>query len=225
MKIASVSIGSSTAFSSQSDSNMIKLLERQKEQLQDQIKRISEGKLDDKTKQDQIKQLQDQIQQIEAEIQQKRADMLKQNRNTDQQETGSRSNNTGGEDSGSATDMFQLVQASGTYSRAKLMNSTRNSLNGKAKVLKTEIKLDGGRGGATEAKQAEVREIESKEQELGKKVGESFDTARKQLKKAKEAADDKGKEPAAADGAEKEALREEKLNSGEQKRTNLDIRI
>ena len=81
MNITSVSIKSDMSPSPFRDNNAIKLLEKQKAQLQEQIQKTNESKMDNKAKRDKIKQLHDQIQQIDMEILQRRREKLTQNDN------------------------------------------------------------------------------------------------------------------------------------------------
>lgn len=186
MGITPISAKSDIVFPSFNDNNVIKLLEKQKMQLQEQIQKTSESKLDDRTKQDRIKQLQDQIQQIDMEIQQKRNEKINQsqNQNTTQQAEISRVNGTAYEDSSNLGGMSHLIQASASYSQAKIMNSTKNDLNGKSNILKMEIKLDEERSGDAKAKRAELQKTEARKQMLDKKVEETLQISQKQVKEA-----------------------------------------
>lgn len=169
-----------------SDNNVIKLLEKQKMQLQEQIQKTNESKLDDKTKQERIRQLQDQIQQIDMEIQQKRNEKLNQNQSSNKEPAANQLNTGVSVDGSNLADMSHLMQASTTYSQAKIMNTTKSNLNARGNVLKMEIKLDEIRGGDAKTKKAELQETEQKGQMLDKKVGETLQTSQKQVKASKE---------------------------------------
>lgn len=192
MGITPVSNNSNAAFLPQGDKNSaIKLLEKQKEQLQEQIKQVSESKLDDKTKQDRIKQLQDQIEEINTEIQQKQTEKLNQNKKPDQQTADSKANTYNAGESNGMAGMSSLLGASAAYSQTKIINGVKNDLIGKGNVLKIEIKLDEGRRGTTKGKKAELRKTELKEKEVEKKAGEKIKTSQKLVR---EAADSDSKE-------------------------------
>jgi hypothetical protein len=186
MNITSVSINSNNVFSQTSDNNVIKLLDKQKTQLQEQIQKVNESKLDDMTKQDRIKQLQDQIQQIDTKIQQIQTERLNQNTNKNiiQQETNKQSDQTKDEYGSNLAGMPQLVQAGAAYSQAKIMHNMKDSLNGKGNILKIEIKLDGSRGGNPKTKIAELHEIESRGQLLDEKMGDALNVSQKQVKES-----------------------------------------
>lgn len=198
MNITSVTASSNVNNTLLGDNNAIKLLEKQKMLLQEQIERTNESKMDEKTKRDLVGQLQSQIQQIDMEILQRRAEKLNQNQNTgtkasDSQLTGSEGgygNNTSG--------LFDLVQAGTTYSQARLMNSTKNKLSGRARILEKEIAADEARslsGANANVKRKELAEIRSKEQALAGKVAETNQTAQNQTNEASRSAsgnDNKG---------------------------------
>ncbi|MFL0268063.1 FlxA-like family protein [Candidatus Clostridium radicumherbarum] len=184
MRIAPVSTNLKTDYSPLGDNNAIKLLEKQKMQMQEQIQKVRASKMDDKTKQEKIKSIQDQIEQINMEIQQRRSEMLNQNKNTNQENKSKQSNTDASEDNSNSADMSQLVQASTTYSQAKIIHRIKNSLNGKSNVLKIEIELDSGRGGDPKRKIADLHDTESRKQMLDKKESETLSTTRKQVKEA-----------------------------------------
>lgn len=215
MSIAPVSTNSNSILSPLSDNNAIKLLEKQKMQLQEQIQKTNVSKMDDKTKQDRIKQLQDQVQQIDIEIQQKQRERLDQSQSNNQQAANNQSNinnSTDNEDDSNLAGMPDLMQASSTYSRAKIMNSAKNSLNGKGRILKKEIESDESRslsGSKAVSKRQELQEIESREQILGKKVAETTQTAHNQVK----AASRKESENSDASNKDKNEINSDTLNT------------
>lgn len=166
------------------EDNVIKQLEKQKVQLQEQIQKVNESKMDDKMKQERIKALKEQIQQIDTEIHQRQMEKINQNKNQDnkQQNTGDKVDSI--EDNSGLTDISQLTQASATYTQAKIISTVRGNLKGKSNVLNMEIKLDSGRGGDPKRKVAELENIESKERIINKKWGKLIDTTSKHLKEA-----------------------------------------
>lgn len=184
MRIAPVTTNLKTDYSPLGENNAIKLLEKQKMQMQEQIQKVRASKMDDKTKQEKIKSIQDQIEQIDMEIQQKRSEMLNQNKNTNQENKSKQSNADAKEDSINSEGMSQLVQASTTYSQAKITHRIKNSLNGKSNVLKIEIQLDGGRGGDPKRKISDLHDTEARIQMLDKKESETLRTTRKHVKEA-----------------------------------------
>ena len=176
MNITPVSIKSDISPSPFRDNNAIKLLEKQKAQLQEQIQKTNESKMDNKAKRDKIKQLHDQIQQIDMEILQRRREKLTQNDNRQAADNQSGANSLTDYEDDHAAGMSDLIQASSAYSQAKVMNGTKNHLSGISRILKKEIELDEARslsGNKAVSKRQELQKIESREQMLGKKVGEA----------------------------------------------------
>lgn len=182
MGITPISGGSNNMTSPLGD-NGIKLLEKQKQLLQDEILKVKESKMDEKKKQEKIKSLQEQMQQIDAEIQQRRSEKLNKSQNVNQ-DTGSKRNAGSIEDNSDLAGLNQIALASNTYSKAKIINGVKSAMTGKSKILKQEIKLDEGRGFDPKWKRQELQEAESKQRELGEKVGETLQTAQKDLKEA-----------------------------------------
>lgn len=194
MSITPVSGNSNININPMKENNAIKLLEKQKMQLQEQIQQTNESKLDDKAKQERIKQLQDQIQQIDMEIQQIRIEKLNKSQNTSPKAEKDQSNKIDNTNSSNSGGMPQLIQADLTYSQAKMMNSIKKDLGSQRKVLEKEISLDESRGGTSKAKRTELQQIEAKERNLHKKVGEALGTVQDQVKEASEKESTKNKE-------------------------------
>lgn len=214
MSITPVHSNSSAIFSPLGDNNALKMLENQKQRLHEQIQKVNESKMDDKTKQEKVKQLQEQIYQIDAEIQQRQREKLSQS--TNQQPAEGQAaiyNHTATTNNSNQDCMATLVQASATYSQAKIMSGTKDELNSKGKVLKMEIKLDGARGVETKAKWEELHKIESKKQFLDKKVGETIEKAQNQMKEPSEKAveNPKNESASAASGSNYPRTQEDNL--------------
>lgn len=74
------------------------------------------------------------------------------------QKTGTAQQNTGL----SQASMEAMVSADSSMKQAKVQGSVATRMEDRAGVLKIEIKLDGGRGGDTSAKQTELAEVEQK---------------------------------------------------------------
>lgn len=223
MGITPVCTNSNSSFSPLSDNNLIKMLEKQKMQLQEQIQKVTESKMDDKTKQEKVKQLQDQIQQIDMQIQQKQKEKFNQNQNIRQQTANSQANVAYNEEGGSLAGMSDLIQASATYSQSKVVNSTRNSLNGKGRVLKIEIELDQIRNKDAKAKREELQEIESRKQSLDKGLGETNNKVQKQIE---EAAKKVGKnEDTHRTDEDKDNLKQQELQGPQTIYKRVDIKI
>jgi len=208
MNISSISAGSKSYLPIRANSE-IKMLEKQKEQLEKQIQTTKESDMDAKSKQETIKLLQEQIQQIETQIQQKRNEKLtesiKNNSNGSDSKSPSRSSNT---ETGEASfsGMSDLLEANASLSRARIVSSTRDSLNGKSNILAQEIKLDESRGGNPKEKKAELADSKSRIQDLEKDLGSELQYSQEEVKAATEATDGDKAETA---NSMKEANKEE----------------
>lgn len=84
----------------------------------------------------------------------------------------------------SASGMQAMISADAAMSQAKVQGSTARSLNGRAGILETEIKLDGGRGVGTEMKQRELASIEQKASQASASQVKSLSGAVNALKDA-----------------------------------------
>lgn len=200
MNINPISSNSNASFSPFSEDNAIKLLQKQKEMLQDQLQKIEVDKIDDKTRQERIKQLQEQIQQIESEIQQKQSERLNKNQNTNQSQNQNTNtnkinsqanvgNNTG---SSNIECVSKLIQAGDVYSQIGVVSKIKNNLDGQGRILKIEIKLDDSRNVDTSEKKELLQKVESKEQKLEGKLGEAIQKVQKQVKEVNESKDKNG---------------------------------
>jgi hypothetical protein len=170
MNITAIGSNRNTITSYTKDNNEIDILEKQKMKLQEQMKNLNDSKIDESTKKERRKMLEDQIQQIDAQVQSMQSDRLKDNLNSSKED----SNKNTGVNQNSSTNTYNetdLVQLNSIYSKTQLINKTKKDFNGKERVLKAEIKIDAGRGAATERKEAELNEIEKKDKDLYKKLG------------------------------------------------------
>ena len=87
----------------------------------------------------------------------------------------------------SQTDMQAMLSADSAMKQAKVQGSTAKGLEGKAGVLKVEIKLDAGRGGNVEKKREQLVSVEQKA--LAAQAGQmsSLASANRKVKEAQEA--------------------------------------
>ena len=77
-----------------------------------------------------------------------------------------------------------IISADISVNQAKQLTSVRKSMEGKARVLEVEIKLDAGRGAATDKK---VEELEDARRKAGKITGSQMDILAQAEKKMEEA--------------------------------------
>jgi hypothetical protein len=180
MKIPSVSTGAGASLPTRNNSE-IKMLEKQKEQLEKQVQTTKESNADSKTKQQIIKDLQSQIQQVESQIQQKRNENLAQNpAQSEKSQESSKTGDTASQPRDDLSSLSSLVEASASYSRARVLNSTKNGMEGRIGILEQEIKLDGSRGLDPKAKKEELSDIKQRSTQLNQKLGETLKTSKDQ---------------------------------------------
>ena len=167
----------------------IKLLEKQKQDLQEKIQKINDGKDEPKVKQDKIKEIQTQIQEIESQIQMIRTEKMrekqkieKEDENAQTEQVGNITSNIDG-DTLSLSNMTSLLSSSNSYSQLKTISGIKTNMNGTARVLKIEIKIDEARGVDTTDKKNALREIEKNARGLDKKIGEENNKIQKNVKK------------------------------------------
>jgi len=186
MNISAASTKIKVVPSQSGDNNDIKLLEKQKEKLQAQIQKVKESKIDDKLKQERIKELQDQINDANTDIQRIRAEQLKQNNMADaaSQQDGSDSKEEAAnkEEKGDSLELSGLIKTSATYSNIKTMNKAKIDMSNRAEILKNEIKRDEIPGYTAKEKRAEVSKMEEKIGALDEKMGKSQKNALEGLK-------------------------------------------
>lgn len=180
MNISLASSSSRCRLNPLSNNDFIKVLEKQKDTLLDQIQTIRGSKLDDQTKNDKIKALQELIKEINSQIQEKRTEKLKQQNEASQKASDSTGNNEEGTIPGSTS----LIQAANSYSLAKTVHNTKDSLHKQGVILDTEIKLDEARGGNDTAKRQALQDIQSKEKVLAKDEEAAIKSTQEQVNKA-----------------------------------------
>lgn len=120
------------------EDRVIQLLQKQKGQLQEKIKLVSEGKQDPKTKQEKIQEINTQIQQIDSQIQQKQMEKLKPDpakisAPKDQNESEKQSEDENNAGNNAATSQYMISAAVG-YSDMKTIGSIRNKFVNEARI-------------------------------------------------------------------------------------------
>lgn len=193
MNISPVSGSTANNYTPLGESNEIKLLQEQKSNLQEQMQKIREGKMDNQTKQERIKELQTQIEQIDMQIAEKRSEKLnaKQTQKSDQDTVNNHQNAGNSQNNTNLSGMSQLVQANSSFSQVQIINRTKKGFEGRSNILRMEIKLDSARqGGNTAPKIKELGEIQSKSAKLDKKISSELKKTHEQV----DAASDKANE-------------------------------
>ena len=113
---------------------------------------------------------------------------LRQHMSEKRNEQRQKTQNTQNTQNTSQTDMQAMLSADSAMKQAKVQGSTAKGLEGKAGVLKVEIKLDAGRGGNAEKKREQLASVEQKA--LAAQAGQmsSLASANRKVKEAQEAA-------------------------------------
>lgn len=173
MHISPVSTKANTYSNQTNGNDEINQLQKQKEQLQDQIQKLKESKIDEKTKMEKVKELQAQIQLVDAEIQRLKNEKLDASKSKENEKV-NQSSVTPVDGKDSISGMSQLLQANTSFSKAQVLNKVKNDINGRTDVLKIEVKLDSARGGSTSKKIEEIQKNEAKINKLYKKSGEAL---------------------------------------------------
>lgn len=196
MNISSISSQTGSSYSVNSNNDPIKLLLKQKETLQELIQKTKEGKMDEKAKQEKVKQLQDQIQEIDAEIQQRQAEKLNKSKErtgedaSKQPEAQEVSGNSGAVFSMSG--MTDLIEAGSAYSNIQKISSLKKNFHNTGAILKKEIEIDESRGvsgTASTAKRKELQKIESTERTLNKNASDMLRKVQDHIENSKQAED------------------------------------
>lgn len=94
----------------------------------------------------------------------------------------------------SAGSMQAMISADGTMKQAKVQGSVAKRMEGKAGVLETEIKLDAGRGGSTEAKEKELAKVKDKAADAVASQMDTLSEANEKLERAGEEETEESKE-------------------------------
>jgi len=163
--------GSSPVSMNQTMDSYSKNLQNQIAQLQKQQQELAKNnEMDPQAKMKKRQELQQQISDLNMQLRQhqveerRRAQQEKaQSSKTDQakaQEAKAQENGTGMSQAG----MTAMISAQNSLEQARVQGNTATQMQDRADVLKSEIKLDGSRGGDTSRKKAEVAELEAKAQ-------------------------------------------------------------
>lgn len=205
-----------------------KNLQQQIERLQQELKEVSSNQeMPAETKMKKRQDLQKQISELQIQLRQRQMEVKREERETKKKENsfddllGTKEQNRTNVPQNiglSADSMTAMISADKSVKQANVQGSTVQKMEGKANVLKSEIALDGARGGDTSSKQAELSDVEAKAQAAETsqlstlaKAGETLQDAAKSEKSDNQTVDGKeekegsetkdGTEKASQDGA------------------------
>ncbi len=177
MSITPVTNNSNITYSPLGDNNIIKLLEKQKMELQEQIQKISESKMDPKMKQEKIKELTERINEIETQIRQKQMEKMK----PDDEKVDSKNNTsyeddkTQGEKPDGGINSEYMISAVSGYSDLKTIGKVRTELKGQLRIATHS-------GKNPEAGQEIAKKIEKLEGDIQEKSEKINDDLKKAAK-------------------------------------------
>lgn len=163
-------------------------LQKQLENKQKELEQLSENKeMDPKQKLQKRKEIEAEIADLNNQIQQKRNERLQ---GKDPEKSEANADRTRKRDgfSEESERMNSLLSADHSVKEAAQLNSTSDKLKGKARVLRSEAKLDAGRGISGEKKTADAAALERRADRIKNKSAEKLGSVRKseQTEKTKE---------------------------------------
>ena len=135
--------------------------------------------------QQEINNLNQQLRQHQIE---KRKEQQAKSASKNEESGNSQKENTSEQGAGLSTASMQaMISADSSIKLAKVQGSTATQMEGRAGVLKVEIKLDGSRGGDTSAKEAELAKVEQKAESATNSQLNTLAEANQTMAKAAEA--------------------------------------
>lgn len=204
--------------------------------IQSQIQKLGENKemsAEEKMKkrqdmQRQIMELQNQLRQ--HQIEQRRENQQKASSSINEMLGGARNDGTQADNGLSGSSMAAIISADASMNQVKAQGTARAKLEGRAGVLKAEIKQDSNRGKSSEIKEKELAAVEAKTQALSASQMGTLSNVGKQLKEAQETDNETNEmvseiEKEDAVSNEETARREGKTSSTETVGKNIDIML
>lgn len=140
--------------------NAIKLLEKQKLNIQEQISKIREGKASEDMKRELIKPLEEQIRILDQQIQQQQMEKIKKDEDKGGNNNLKKNSNTVNDNKDNikfSDHTNNLVNAGLTYSKIKTAHGIKIKINGESRILKIEAKMDLARGKFEIAEKKELK--------------------------------------------------------------------
>lgn len=174
-------------------------LRKQIEAKQKELRELSENEeMDPKQRLEKKKEIEAEIADLNNQLQQKRAERL-QGKDAEKNESSSGQPRKRDGFSEDADRMDSLLSADRSVDRAAQLNGTSDKLKGKARVLRTEAKLDAARGNSAEEKIAQASGLENRADRLKIEGAKTLGEIRKS-EKAEEAEEAEKDEKTEEDG-------------------------
>lgn len=182
MDITAVSTSNTSFYSKE---NTINILEKQKMQLQNQIKQVNESNMDLKMKQDKLNVLHEKINEIEMQIKKNRINKVKSNYNKSKIENKSNNENKNTQSAGTVVEInsAHMLSAVTGYSYLKTMDKVRTE-------LKNELRAARSSGKSPEAIQGieeKINNVESNMLKTSDKINDDLRKASKKVEKVEKA--------------------------------------
>lgn len=140
-------------------------IQKQIENVQQQLQSLSSNEeMSTETKANRRKELQQQLQELNKQMTQRKREIIQEKREESTAKVEKQEAAQGDIDKREAnvigtTAMRGILSADASLKQAKTVQSVKTSMEGKAGVLESEIKMDAGRGGSTKNKEAELAEL------------------------------------------------------------------
>lgn len=166
-------------------------LQKQIEAKQQELEQLSENKeMDPKQKLEKKKELEAEIADLNNQLQQKRTERLQGKESEKTESASGQTRKRDGFSSEESDRMNSLLSADRSVKEAAELNSASDKLKGKARVLRTEAKLDAGRGISGEEKLTQASGLEHRADRLKNESAKTLGSVRK-AEKAEEAEETK----------------------------------
>lgn len=178
-------------------------LQKQIEAKQKELEQLSENKeMDPKQKLEKKKEIEAEIADLNNQLQQKRTERLQGKESEKTEPASGQARKRDGFSSEESDRMNSLLSADRSVKEATELNGMSDKLKGKARVLRTEAKLDGARGNSAEGKIAQASELEHRADRLKNESAKTLGSVQKAEKaeKAEETKEAEKEEKTEKDG-------------------------
>lgn len=199
--------------------------------IQDQIvnaqKQLQElGADKDMTAEEKMKRRQEIQQEINNLNQQLRQHQIEKRKEQQAEESGSNQRENAPEQNAglSTASMQAMISADSSIKQAKVQGSAARQMEGRAGVLKIEIKLDGSRGGDTASKETELAEVEQKAENATNAQLNTLAEANQTMKEAAKADQGDDKTDSGDRNSKTDQTPDKKQQMGEVSQTELEKR-
>ena len=203
--------------------NRLKSIQKQIENVQKQLQSLSDNKdLSLEEKMERRKELQQQLQDLNRQMSQRKIEIMQEKREKSTVKVEKQEVPQGNTDKqefnviGTAT-LQGIISADTSMKQVKTVQSVKTSIEGRAGVLESEIKMDKGRRGSTESKEAELAELNEHIDTASADIMDKISDIDMALEKSREKKDEDKTDKAET------ANQEERLSGSEGGKLTLEI--